>query len=57
MSSNIDYRITLMGYDENILFGGPEPPIIDDESKSFGEVILKRLKSHSETILFVCTGR
>lgn len=44
-----------MSDEANILYGGPEPPIIDDQSKSFGEVILKRLQSHNETVSFVST--
>lgn len=39
--------------ESNILYGGSEPPIIDDQSKSFGEVILKRLQSHNEAVSFV----
>lgn len=39
--------------DKNILYGGPEPPLIDDESKSFGEVILKKLATHGNNVMFV----
>lgn len=38
---------------KNILYGGPEPPIIDDESRSFGEVILKKLATHGKKTMFV----
>lgn len=38
---------------KNILYGGPEPPLIDDESKSFGEVILKKLSTHGNNVMFV----
>lgn len=40
---------------KNILYGGPEPPIIDDESESFGEVILKKLATHGNNVMFVST--
>lgn len=38
---------------KHILYGGPEPPLIDDESKSFGEVILKKLATHGNNVMFV----
>lgn len=39
--------------EKNILYGGPEPPLIDDESKSLGEVILKRLAVNDNDVIFV----
>lgn len=39
--------------DENILYGGVEPPLIDDESKSLGEVLLKKLTVSSNDVMFV----
>lgn len=42
---------------KNILYGGPEPPLIDDESKSFGEVILKKLATHGNNVMFVSVWR
>lgn len=39
--------------DKNILYGGPEPPLIDDDSKSLGEVILKKLNSNGDSVMFV----
>lgn len=38
---------------ENILYGGPEPPLIDEESKSLGEVILKKLAVNGNDVMFV----
>lgn len=38
---------------ENILYGGPEPPLIDDESQSLGEVLLKKLTIHPNDVMFV----
>lgn len=39
--------------EKNILYGGPPPPLIDDESKSLGEVILKRLAVNGNDVIFV----
>lgn len=39
--------------EENILYGGPEPPLIDDESKSLGEVLLKKLTINPDEVMFV----
>lgn len=39
--------------DKNILYGGPEPPLIDDESKSLGEVLLKKLTVSPNDVMFV----
>lgn len=39
--------------EKNILYGGPEPPLIDEESKSLGEVILKRLALDGGDVMFV----
>lgn len=39
--------------EENILYGGPEPPIIDDESQSLGEVLLKKLTINANDVMFV----
>lgn len=42
------------GYDDkNILYGGPEPELIDSTSKSLGEVILKKLKENENDFMFV----
>lgn len=37
----------------NILYGGPEPQLIDAESKSLGEVFLKKLSSKGSDVIFV----
>lgn len=42
-----------MEQDKNILYGGPEPPLFDDESKSFGEALLKKLQSNGDQTIFV----
>lgn len=40
--------------EENILYGGPEPPLIDDESQSLGEVLLKKLQTiNPNDVMFV----
>lgn len=39
--------------EKNILYGGPEPPLIDNESKSLGEVILKKLACNGDDVVFV----
>lgn len=39
--------------EENILYGGPDPPLIDDESQSLGEVLLKKLTINANDIMFV----
>lgn len=39
--------------DKNILYGGPEPPLIDEDSKSLGEVILKKLNINGDSVIFV----
>lgn len=39
--------------DKNILYGGPEPPLIDEDSKSLGEVILKKLNINGDSVMFV----
>lgn len=45
---------TPSGYDDkNILYGGPEPELIDSTSKSLGEVILKKLKENDNDLMFV----
>lgn len=38
---------------ENILYGGPDPPLIDEDSKSLGEVILKKLTDNGNDAMFV----
>lgn len=38
---------------KNILYGGPEPELIDAEAKSFGEVILKKLTVNENNVIFV----
>lgn len=38
---------------KNILYGGPDAPVIDTESRSFGEVILKKLTAHGNNVMFV----
>lgn len=42
---------------ENILYGGPEPPLIDDESQSLGEVLLKKLTIHPNDVMFVSNSQ
>lgn len=44
-----------MGEDneKHILYGGPEPPLIDADSKSLGEVILKKLTVNGNDAMFV----
>lgn len=39
--------------DKNILYGGPEPPLIDDESKSLGEVLLRKLTVNPNDVMFI----
>lgn len=39
--------------EKNILYGGPDPELIDAESKSLGEVILKKLSSNGSDVIFV----
>lgn len=39
--------------EKNILYGGPDPPMIDNESKSLGEVILKKLAVNGNEVIFV----
>lgn len=39
--------------EKNILYGGPEPPLIDAEAKSLGEVILKKLSANGDDVIFV----
>lgn len=48
-------RWTKMGStnEENILYGGPEPPLVDDESQSLGEVLLKKLTINPNDVMFV----
>lgn len=39
--------------EKNILYGGPDPPMIDNESKSLGEVILKKLAVNGNDVIFI----
>lgn len=39
--------------EENIVYGGPEPPPIDSQSKSLGEVVLKKLADDGNEVMFV----
>lgn len=39
--------------EKNILYGGPEPQLIDAESNSLGDVILKKLSSNGSDVIFV----
>lgn len=39
--------------EENILYGGPDPPLIDDESQSLGDVLLKKLTINPNDVMFV----
>lgn len=39
--------------EKNILYGGPEAPLIDADSKSLGEVILKKLACNGDDVMFV----
>lgn len=37
----------------NILYGGPLPPVIDDHSRSLGEIVLKLLTENQDDVMFV----
>lgn len=39
--------------EKNILYGGPDPPMIDNDAKSLGEVILKKLAVNGNDVIFV----
>lgn len=39
--------------EEHILYGGPDPPLIDEDSNSLGEVILKKLAVNGNDAMFV----
>lgn len=39
--------------EENILYGGPDPPMVDETAKSLGECILNKLTEYQERVLFV----
>lgn len=39
--------------EKNILYGGPEPELIDKSSKSLGEAILRKLTENGDDIMFV----
>lgn len=39
--------------EKNILSGGPDPPLIDNKSKSLGGVILKKLTVNGNDVMFV----
>ena len=39
--------------DKHVLYGGPDLAPLDPSAKSFGEVILKKLKENSSAVLFV----
>lgn len=39
--------------EKNILYGGPDPPLIDPEARSLGEVILKKLAVNENDVIFV----
>lgn len=39
--------------EEHILYGGPDPPLIDEDSNSLGEVILKKLTVNGNDAMFV----
>lgn len=39
--------------EKNILYGGPDPPLIDPEARSLGEVILKKLTVNENDVIFV----
>lgn len=39
--------------EENVLYGGPNPPLIDTESKSLGEIILKKLTENGDNVIVV----
>lgn len=36
-----------------VLYGGPEPPLIEPTSKSLGETILKKFNEHGDSNVFV----
>lgn len=40
-------------HEKNILYGGPDPPPIDTESKSLGETLLKTFAALGEHTAFV----
>lgn len=46
-----------MGDEKNILYGGPDPPLIDEEAKSLGEVILKKLRDDADDVMFVSVDK
>lgn len=41
--------------DKNILYGGPPPSSIDDQSRSLGEIVLKQLakQENQNQVMFV----
>lgn len=39
--------------EENILYGGPEPPLIDEQSQSLGETLLRKLTIDPNNVMFV----
>lgn len=41
--------------EENILYGGPEPQLIDINFKSLGELLLKKLSIHGDDLIYVST--
>lgn len=38
---------------ENVLYGGPEPQIIDENFKSLGELLLKKLSTRGDDVMYV----
>lgn len=38
---------------ENILYGGPEPQLIDNDFRSLGELLLKKLSTRGDNVMYV----
>lgn len=41
--------------EENILYGGLEPQLIDTDFKSLGELLLKKLSTRGDDLIYVST--
>lgn len=52
LSNRSQSQQTIM-QEKNILYGGPEPQLIDAQSKSLGDVILKKLSTNGSNLVFV----
>lgn len=42
-----------MTEETNVLYGGPDVPVVDATAKSFGEVALKMFRENGDTIIVV----